>query len=184
MKEDLRYIIIHNNIFYFMNFEDVYYQYNRLCKSIAYKFINKFNTYEDLISISNYSIFKALKKYDYNKNVAFITYLSEVTKNDCLLNKRLEKKLCKESSLDIYYPLEKNSNLYSYSSVGNNEILYNYSSNEDIKVKINSLIPTLRKVVILHYYYGYYQNEIAKMFNVDRSTISRQLKRAYKIMRS
>jgi RNA polymerase sigma factor (sigma-70 family) len=153
-----------------MNFEDVYKQYNKLCKCIAYKFVNNYNTYEDLISITNYSIFKAIKKYDYSKNISFISYLSEITKNDCLLNKRLEKKMCNESSLDLYYSFENNANLYGY------------SANMDLKIKIDQLIPTYKKIIILFYYYGYNQVEIAKKFNVDRSTISRQLKKAIKIM--
>lgn len=170
MVKDMRNIIIHDQIFYFMTFDEVYKKYNKLCKSIAYKFTNKFNTFDDLICISNYSMFKAFENYNSDKNISFISYLGEITKNDFLLNKRQENKINKESSLDLFYSFEDDINYIDF------------INNENLMIKINDLIPTYRSIIILFFFYGYKQVEIAKFFNVDRSTISRRLKNALRIM--
>jgi RNA polymerase sigma factor (sigma-70 family) len=153
-----------------MSFEEVYEKYYKLTNSMAYKFTNSFNTLDELKSIGNYSIYKTFLNYDSKRNNSFLSLLVEITKNDLIGSLRQDKKKNKETSIDLYFNIESTLEYYDYDKY------------ENLKILINDLKPKYKDLVILYYFGGYNQGEIADKFKVNRSTISRNLKKAIKLM--
>jgi RNA polymerase sigma factor (sigma-70 family) len=158
-----RIIIIQHGKKIDLDFNEIYFNYNKLCKSIAFENIDRFNEYDDLISITNLSLFKAFNTYNVDKKTSFSTYLYKLCQNDLQMNKRQNKKKSKESSLELFFDSEKEDKSFN-----------NYSKSY-INNMINFLTLEERQLVILYFFYGYKQKEIAILKGISRSYTSRLL---------
>lgn len=136
---------------------------------------------KDITSVGIIGLIKAVDTFDINKNIKFSTYASVCIWNEIYIFLRNNNKhlfninFMKET--DETSPIEK--------TIG-----YDYTLEEDfeskiIKNKINESINILseRNREILKYYFGFYNNreykqhEIAKIFNLTQSIVSRIIKK-------
>lgn len=158
------------NEFLEMNFDEIYLQYNKLGKKLAYQYCNKYLEYNDLISISNYSLFKAFNTYDYKRNIDFSTYYTKIIKNDLLMQQRQINKRNRESSLELFYSLDSEF-----------DMLKDFN-NSHLDLMIQSLNEKDKELIKLYYFYGYKQWEIAIITGKCRSWTSRKIQNIVKKM--
>lgn len=100
----------------------------RLVVYIAKKFENTGIDLEDLISVGAIGLIKAIKTFDYRKQIKLATYASRCIENEILMQLRKSTKQKLEVSLDE--PL-------NFDSEGNELLLADILSNEDDSVSIN-----------------------------------------------
>lgn len=181
-KEEAKYIALLND----GNKEakDMLVKHNlRLVAHILKKFNTNENDNEELISIGTLGLIKAVNSFDDSKGVKLATYASRCIENEILMYFRNKKKSALDISLDE--PIETDSEgnpltLIDIISVDDNvadecinrtnlKLLYKFI--DDIKN------PRERSIIIMRYGLDgkepKTQNEIAEMFNISRSYVSR-----------
>ena len=160
----------------------------RLVAHIVKKYENKINENEDLISIGTIGLIKAIDSYSKNKSVRLATYASRCIENEILMVLRNNKKHSKNVSLSDSIGFDKDGQ-----EIHLIELIQSDEENVDEVLERNRLILELKKYInildereytIISLRYGLdnnkemTQNEIAKMFNISRSYVSRIEKRA------
>ena len=157
----------------------------RLVAHIVKKYYSNSNDQEDLISIGTIGLIKAVKNYDFTKNIKFATFASRCIENEILMYFRQIKK-----NINSLYLMEDSSSL--------NNNFYDPEKQKDIfeivdfRCKTYLLYDFINKILtkrernVLIFRYGLYskipltQKETAKKLNISRSYVSRIEKKAVK----
>lgn len=155
----------------------------RLVAHIVKKYYSNSNDQEDLISIGTIGLIKAVKNYDFTKNIKFATFASRCIENEILMYFRQIKKninnLClMEDSSNLnndFYDPEKQRDIFEIVDFRcKSYLLYEF---------INKILTKRERSVII-FRYGLYskipltQKETAKKLKISRSYVSRIEKKA------
>ncbi len=160
----------------------------RLVAHIVKKYYSSLNDQDDLISIGTIGLIKAVRSYDFEKNIKFATYASRCIENEILMHFRQAKKNANSLYLNDIKNLFKNNNYISVSNTlaDENDVL----EMVDLRCKSYLLYSyiekflTNRERMVLIYRYGLYnktpltQQETANKLKISRSYVSRIEKKA------
>ena len=161
----------------------------RLVAHVSKKYSSSNITKEDLISIGIIGLIKGINSFDYNKGIKFATYGARCIDNEILMALRSETKTASNVFLEDYI---------SFDEEGNNISLLDIlaTDEDDVNSKVNLKVESefLYKIMdevledrekeILYLRYGlkgkrsYTQREIADMYDISRSYVSRIEKKA------
>lgn len=160
----------------------------RLVAHICKKYESKITEHEDLISIGTIGLIKAIDTYSKDKKVKLATYASRCIENEILMILRSNKKHSKNVSLSDTIAVDKDG-----SEVELIDVLPSDENDLDDILEKNRLLNELTKYInildereymIIALRYGLdgndelTQKEIANMYNISRSYVSRIEKRA------
>lgn len=161
----------------------------RLVAHVSKKYSSSNIPKDDLISIGIIGLIKGINSFDYGKGTKFATYASRCIDNEILMALRSESKLSGNVFLDDYISFDEEGNNISLIDVlSTDEDDVNYKVNLKVEseklYKIIDDVLTKREREIIYLRYGlkgrrnYTQREIAKMYNISRSYVSRIEKKA------
>ncbi|MBR7163158.1 MAG: RNA polymerase sporulation sigma factor SigK [Clostridia bacterium] len=165
----------------------------RLVAHVAKKYAN-YGDNDELISVGSIGLIKAVSTYRQNKGTGLATYASRCIENEILMTLRATKK--HKNNVSLYEPIgvDKDGNELS--------VIDMIADDKDVieEVERDILMERLRDITkdcldnreyeIIKYRYGLEgnvaltQREIAHMFNISRSYISRIEKKALEKIRS
>lgn len=167
------------------NAEELLIKHNlRLVAFIAKKYKN-FSDQEELISVGSIGLLKAIKTYQKSKGNSFSTYASRCIENEILMLFRNQKKYNQEVSLEETIGTDKDGNsitLMEILSEDGEDNVANYVENSIILEKVKTIIKTnldAREREIISRRFGLFgfipqtQKEVAKVFGISRSYVSR-----------
>ena len=160
----------------------------RLVAHIAKKYENKNDLLEDLISIGIIGLIKSVDSFSLEKGVRLATFAAKCIENEILMHLRSNKKNTKNVSLFDAIGEDKDGSIITLMDVvpSSNLPLDLQLDRKNKIAKLVSYLPKLdeRELEIICLRYGLgnneelTQNEVAKMFNISRSYVSRIEKRA------
>ena len=164
----------------------------RLVAHIAKKYTGQDT--EEIISIGTIGLIKAVSTYKSDKGYKLATYAARCIENEILMYIRKLKKSKNDVSLQDYTAVDKDGNKVSLEDkipddniCVEREVEVKSSINEVMDRIKNKLTPRERQIIIYRYGIGCNpktQQEIAKIFNISRSYVSRIEKAALKKLRS
>ncbi len=160
----------------------------RLVAHIAKKYDSTDESNEDLISIGTLGLIKAIDSYQPDKNVKLATYAAKCIENEILMTLRSAKRSVKSVSLFEAIGLDKDGSEITWMDVfpSDNEDVVDHIEREQNIAALLKYLQVLddRELRILSLRYGlqnekeHTQREIAKMYGISRSYVSRIEKRA------
>ncbi len=160
----------------------------RLVAHIASKYESKDEDSDDLISIGTMGLIKAIDSYSLDKNVKLATYASRCIENEILMTLRANKKHAKNISFSDTIGVDKDGSeieLIDIISVEQDKVEDTLIKNqylEELKRYLNILDEREYQIIALRYGLDnneeMTQKEIAAMYNISRSYVSRIEKRA------
>ncbi|MBQ7453296.1 MAG: RNA polymerase sporulation sigma factor SigK [Clostridia bacterium] len=166
----------------------------RLVAFMAKKYKN-YNDQDDLISVGSIGLMKAIKTYNSETKNSFSTYASRCIDNEILMMLRSQRKYSNEVSLEESIGTDKDGNAISFIDVlsedGEESVSSSVEKNLMIE-KVCSIVLTQmdeRERDVVSMRYGLFgnrpqtQKEIAKIFGISRSYVSRIEKSALEIIR-
>ena len=156
----------------------------RLVAHIAKKYSSSNCNMDDLISIGTIGLIKGINSYNSKKGVKLSTYISRCIENEILMFFRNSKKLNQEVYLNEPIGKDKDDNVITLQEIlENNERSIEDSIDLQFKQKllyekINTVLtPREKDIIILRFGLNnskpLTQNEIAKIFGISRSYVSR-----------
>lgn len=155
----------------------------RLVVFLAKKYENTNVDLEDLVSIGNIGLIKAINTFSSDKNIKLATYASRCIDNEILMYLRKNKKLKAEVSIDQSLSYDSDGNeLHLEDIIGTDkdEITKTIETKDDkslIIKEILSLKPRDREIMIMRYGLlgkeEYTQKEVAEKLGISQSYISR-----------
>ena len=161
----------------------------RLVIYIAKKFENTGVDSDDLISIGAIGLIKAVKSFDYSKNIKLATYASRCIENEILMHLRKVVKQKGEISLDepLNVDYDGNELLLSDLLCSDEDTLTQKIENDEEKKflykAINSLNSTEKQLMEMRFgLYGqkeFTQKEVADVLGISQSYISRLEKKIF-----
>ena len=162
----------------------------RLVVFLAKKYENTGVDLEDLVSIGNIGLIKAINTFSSDKNIRLATYASRCIDNEILMYLRKNKKVKYEVSIDQSLSLDGDGNeLHLEDVIGTDKDIVTRGIEEenDKQLMINeilSLKPRDRDIMILRYGLmgedEYTQKEVADKLGISQSYISRIEKKVIK----
>ena len=176
------------------NAKDVLIEHNlRLVAHIAKKYSN-YGDNDELISIGSLGLIKAIESYDISKGAGLATYASRCIENEILMTMRGTKKYRSNISLNDPIGVDKDGNELTVIDLltDDKSVIEDVESNIILKKLSEIAKETLdeREYAIICRRYGIdgydalTQREVAKMFNISRSYVSRIEKRALEKIRA
>lgn len=155
----------------------------RLVAHIVKKYYFNSNDQEDLISIGTIGLIKAVKNYDFTKNIRFATFASRCIENEILMYFRQIKK-----NINNLYLMEDSSSLNNnfYDSEKQKDVfeIVDFRCKSYLLYAFINKILTKRERSVIIFRYGLYsktpltQKETAKKLKISRSYVSRIEKKA------
>lgn len=168
----------------------------RLVAHIAKKYSTSGKEQDDLISIGTIGLIKSIDSFNPEKGTRLATYAARCIENEVLMVLRAEKRHVQEVSLQEPIGVDKEGNAVTLIDKLSNEaepcILDAVEERIQLKKilkKISSILKTREKTVI-ELRYGLNQNkyktqrEIAEMFGISRSYVSRIEKKALETIKT
>ena len=156
----------------------------RLVAHIAKKYTSSTLNLDDLISIGTIGLIKGINSYNSSKGVKLSTYVSRCIDNEILMYLRSSKKINSEVYLNEPIGKDKDDNVVTLQEVlENNE--RSIEEEIDLKLKLKKLYEKMdvvlkdREKSILEMRFGLdgskpkTQNQIAELFGISRSYVSR-----------
>ena len=160
----------------------------RLVAHIIKKYYTQSADQEDLISIGTIGLIKGISSFDPSKGARLATYAARCIENEILMYFRSQKKIQGEVSLSDSIETDKDGNsLMLMDVVGVDDTMLEDLHDRDNSVRIRRLVRdclTEREAQIIQMRYGLSgkapqtQKEVAKVFGISRSYVSRIEKRA------
>lgn len=160
----------------------------RLVAHIAKKYDSNTILLEDLISIGTVGLIKAVDSYSFHYQTKLATYASRCIENEILMFLRHNKKTRLDVSLSEAIGKDKDDGevtLLDVLPIDQKEFIDTVYLSEQIKelnTYLNELNPREREIIEMRYGLNknksYTQKEIAKIYNISRSYVSRIEKRA------
>lgn len=160
--------------------EEIYFKTEILCYSrISNRFKNYNAEYEDLLSIAKIGLYKAINMYDNNRNSKFVSFAIAVIDNEIL--HFIRKDWYNHSVLSLDSSIN-NSDLTLQDIISDSfsiEEAYIEKEKYEILKEIIAKLP-LNDAFLIRLYFGldgrrYSQIEIANLYHVDKSYISRSI---------
>lgn len=160
----------------------------RLVAHIAKKYEANKELQEDLISIGTIGLIKAVDNFQSDKNIRFATYASRCIENEILMHLRSTKKTQAEVSLNEVLSIDKDGSeivledLLKSDDPEMIDQLYKETQISELMQNFQTL--SKKEKDILTKRYGLYnsrkytQNEIAELYHISRSYVSRIEKKA------
>ncbi len=156
----------------------------RLVAHISKKYISPTVSLDDLISIGTIGLIKGINSYNSKKGVKLSTYISRCIENEILMFFRNSKKLNSEVYLNEPIGKDKDDNIITLQEVlENNERSIEDSIDLKLKEKklyekMNTVLkPREKEILILRFGLNnskpLTQNEVAKIYGISRSYVSR-----------
>ena len=155
----------------------------RLVAHIVKKYYSQNNNTQDLMSVGTIGLIKAIDSFDISKGARFATYAGKCLQNEILMYFRAQKKTQNEVSINEAIDFDKDGNPLTYidiiscdDTIAEDIHLRSYIKKalEIIKTKLTK---REREIIILRYGLENTkpktQREIAKMFGISRSYVSR-----------
>lgn len=167
----------------------------RLVAFIAKKYKN-YNDQDELISVGSIGLMKAVKTYSLEKGRSFSTYASRCIENEILMLLRSQKKFSAEVSLNDSIGIDKDGNAISLIDVLSETGEDNVSKQVENKIIIEKIMQiineklTPKEADIMCMRYGLNghiaktQKEVAKIFGISRSYISRIEKQCISVIKN
>lgn len=161
----------------------------RLVAHLAKKYSVSGKDNEDLISIGTIGLIKGISSYNAQKGTKLATYAARCIENEILMSKRSSKKFQNEVSINEKIGMDSEGNKITLIDVLEDT---EPEISEQVSVKLESermyesmkKVLTEREMEIITLRFGLFgreektQNEIAKMFGISRSYVSRIEKKA------
>ena len=165
----------------------------RLVAHIIKKYYTQSADQEDLISIGTIGLIKGISTFDASKGARLATYAARCIENEILMYFRSQKKLQGEISLSDSIDTDKDGNaLELMDVVGVDDTMLDDLHDRDNAIRVQQLIRELltpREAEIIRLRYGLggtiplTQREVASLFGISRSYVSRIEKRALEKLR-
>ena len=165
----------------------------RLVAHIIKKYYTQSADQEDLISIGTIGLIKGISTFDASKGARLATYAARCIENEILMYFRSQKKLQGEISLSDSIDTDKDGNaLELMDVVGVDDTMLDDLHDRDNAIRVQQLIReflTPREAEIIRLRYGLggtiplTQREVASLFGISRSYVSRIEKRALEKLR-
>ena len=137
---------------------------------------------QDLVSIGMIGLINSVDTFDITKNLKFSTYAAKCIDNGILNElKSNNKKLKQEKSINSKVTTDKNGNELTLEDISSESIDFteDYEKQEIIKVLIQ-LIDKLegrkKEELILYFYKGYNEEQIAAYYNITKKAVSQMLR--------
>lgn len=173
--------------------KDILIRHNlRLVAHIAKKY-NNYPDNDELISVGSIGLIKAVNTYNADKGTQLATYAARCIENEILMTIRTNKKFRLDVSLNEPIGTDKDGNemcLLDLISVENDSVIQKLENKmlvDNLMVLIEkTLSPREYKIIKLRYPLNgrsLTQKEVAKIFNISRSYISRIEKKALEKIR-
>lgn len=169
------------------NAKDILIRHNlRLVCHIAKKYSNYQDT-DELISVGSIGLIKAVNTYSLDKGTQLATYAARCIENEILMTIRSNKKHKNDISLNYPIGTDKEGNEMCLSDMlyAENDVIVDVENKilmeNLLKIIEKTLTPKEHKIIMLRYPVnakGLTQKEVAKIFGISRSYISRIEKRA------
>ena len=161
----------------------------RLVAHIARKYTGPNTSPEDLISIGTIGLIKAINTYTSKKAARLATYAARCIENEILMSIRTSRKNRQEVSISLPIGTDKDGNEISLNDILGtepDEIIDNLHLKFQVKALYQAieqvLTPREKQIVILRYGLSgqapQTQREIAEVFGISRSYVSRIEKKA------
>ena len=152
-----------------MNAKNVLIERNlRLVAHISKKYVSQTVSLDDLISIGTIGLIKGVNSYNSKKGVKLSTYISRCIENEILMFFRNSKKLNSEVYLNEPIGKDKDDNVITLQEVLEKKL---YQKMDTV------LKPREKEILILRFGLNnskpLTQNEVAKIFGISRSYVSR-----------
>ncbi len=165
----------------------------RLVSHIVRKYYVSAKNQEDLISIGNLGLIKAVDTFRISNGARFATYAAKCIQNEILMHFRAQKKLAAEVSIHETIDVDRDGNPLTYMDV----VSCDESIPEEIGLKLTSqkalryvervLEPRERQIIKMRYGLGgtpvMTQRQIAERLGISRSYVSRIEKGAIEKLR-
>lgn len=165
----------------------------RLVSHIVRKYYMSAKNQEDLISIGNLGLIKAVDTFRVSNGARFATYAAKCIQNEILMHFRAQKKLTAEVSIHETIDVDRDGNPLTYMDV----VSCDESIPEEIGLKLTSqkalryvehiLEPRERQIIQMRYGLGsspaMTQRQIAEKLGISRSYVSRIEKGAIEKLR-
>ena len=162
----------------------------RLVYYLASKYKSTKYDIEELFSIGQIGLVRAVDTFDLSKEIHFATYASRCIINEILMFLRRNKKYQNDVSLETPLSVDDKGNELSFQdflSDPDTNIIENYEKGETIE-EIRNLVFSLpeREREAIYLYFGFYgdkrytQKEIAEKLNISQSYVSRLIGRILK----
>lgn len=163
----------------------------RLVAHIVKKYTSLGKDSDDLISIGTIGLIKAITTYDLDKGTRLATYAAKCVENEILMMLRSNRKMQNEMFLQDPIGVDKEGNEITLMDVISNES-DSVIDQIELKMQIKKLYGKMKSILkdreqlVLELRYGLLngsrktQREIAKLFGISRSYVSRIEKKAIK----
>ena len=162
----------------------------RLVYHLASKYKSTKYDIDELFSIGQIGLIKAVDTFDLSKEIHFATYASRCIINEILMFLRRNKKYQNDVSLETPLSVDDKGNEFSFQDLlrdPNTNIIEDYEKGETIE-EIKKLVFSLpeREREAIYLYFGFYsdkrytQKEIAEKLNILQSNVSRLIGRILK----
>lgn len=169
--------------------KDVLIKHNlRLVVHIVKKY-NNYNDVDELISVGSIGLIKAINTYEMGKGTQLVTYAARCIENEILMTLRANKKLKSNVSIDAPMGTDKDGNEISLIDVlcSEEDCIFDSVEHSMLSDKLFELVKNVldereyRTIVLRYGLNGspaLTQREVAKLFGISRSYVSRIEKRA------
>ena len=164
----------------------------RLVAHIIKKYYTRSGDQEDLISIGTIGLIKGISSFDPSRGARLATYAARCIENEILMYFRGQKKLQNEVSLSDTIDAESGEDtLQLMDVVGVEDTMLDELHERDSALRVRELVKTLpeREAQIIRLRYGLdgsvplTQREVAALFGISRSYISRIEKKSLRTLR-
>ena len=160
----------------------------RLVSHIVRKYYASAKNQEDLISIGNLGLIKAVDSFRVSNGARFATYAAKCIQNEILMFFRSQKKLACEVSINETIDVDRDGNPLTYGDI----VYTEDNALEELDMRIHTERALLavrdvldereRQIIVLRYGLGKHppktQREVAAMLHISRSYVSRIEKKA------
>ena len=165
----------------------------RLVSHIVRKYYSSAKNQEDLVSIGNLGLIKAVDTFRVSNGARFATYAAKCIQNEILMHFRAQKKLSAEVSIHDTIDVDRDGNPLTYMDVIScdesipEEISQKLSSQKVLRYMESILDSRERQIIKMRYGLGttpaMTQRQIAERLGISRSYVSRIEKGAIEKLR-
>jgi RNA polymerase sigma-70 factor (ECF subfamily) len=152
-------------------FAKLYDKYSGALYGIIYKMVQNANIGEELLQDVFVKVWKNIDKYDSSKASLF-TWMLQITRNTCIDHLRTkEHKIKFQSEINLQDTLATPE-------------MHNHNENSELRSLAYKLDTKYRQIIDLVYFWGYSQEEVAKMLGIPLGTVKTRSRAGLQQLRS
>ena len=151
--------------------EELYNQYRALLFTLAYQLTGSAADAEDAVQDVFIKVWKNIDKYDSSKGTLF-TWMLQITRNTCIDHLRTKE-----------HKIKFQSEINLQETLATPEIHLN-NENSELRRLALKLETKYRQIIDLVYFWGYSQEEVAKMLNIPLGTVKTRSRAGLQELRS